>query len=364
MRPLTPAACAARSRVMSSPTFRTPRSPRVGASARATLLGLLLATAAILPGQEQPTAAQRPVPELGYRLVPDFFQLPADLHLGEAAGVALDSRGHIFVFHRARRALFEFDPRGRFVRSLGEGLFDHAHGLRIDAEDNLWTIDDGNHTVLKLSREGRVLLVLGRRDMSGENDWLFNRPTDVAWGRDGEIYVSDGYGNSRVVKFDRTGRFLKAWGKRGTGPGEFILPHSVAVDRAGRVYVGDRENMRIQIFDADGNFLREWPGIGYPYGLAITADQHVWMADGGYNRVIEIDPDGKILGAIGEPGRLPGQFAWAHFLALGPDRRLFVADILNWRVHVFTPVPASGRMASYVPTVRRFVPPPNPAMKK
>ncbi len=328
------------------------------------ILALLLAAPAALSAQETLTAAQRPVPELGYRLAPDFLQLPADVHLGEAAGVALDSRGHIFVFHRARRALFEFSPAGKYLRSLGEGLFDHAHGLRIDADDHLWTIDDGNHTVLKLNREGRVLLVLGRRDMAGENDWLFNRPTDVAWGKNGEIYVSDGYGNSRVVKFDRTGRFLKAWGKRGSGPGEFILPHSVAVDRAGQVYVGDRENQRIQIFDAEGTFLREWPGIGYPYGLTITPDQHVWMADGGYNRVIELDPQGKILGAIGEPGRQPGQFAWAHFLALGPDRTLFVADILNWRVHVFKPAPASGRMASYVPTVRRFVPPPNPAMKK
>jgi DNA-binding beta-propeller fold protein YncE len=331
---------------------------------------LLLAATAAMAGtfcaaqSAEPAASHRPVPELGYRVVPEFFQLPAGANFGEVAGVALNSRGHIYVFHRGRNALLEFDPAGRFVRSLGEGLFDHAHGLRVDPEDNIWTTDDTNHVVLKLSPEGRVLLVLGRRDMSAEAPWLFNRPTDVAWGRNGEIYVTDGYGNSRVVKFDRAGNFLTAWGRRGTGPGEFILPHSVVVDREGRVYVGDRENQRIQIFDADGRFLREWPGIGYPYGLFITPDQHIWMADGGYNRVIELDPSGRILGALGEPGRGPGQFAWGHFLAVGADRRLYVADILNWRCHVFQPAPPSGKPARYVPAARTFVPPPNAVMRK
>lgn len=295
-----------------------------------------------------------PVPELGYRVTPDFFRLPGGSNFGEGAGIALNSRGHIFVFHRGRPALMEFSPNGEFIRSLGEGLFDHAHGLRIDSEDNLWTVDDGNHTVLKLNPDGRVLMVLGRRDTAAEDTWLFNRPTDVAWGKNGEIYVTDGYGNSRVVKFDKHGNFIKTWGKRGTGPGEFILPHSVVVDREGRVYVGDRENQRIQIFDADGEYLREWTGVGYPYGLFITPDQHVWMADGGFGRVIEIDPAGRILGAFGEPGHAPGQFAWAHFLAVDSDKRIFVADILNWRFQVFSPTPVSGRMASYVPSRRHF----------
>lgn len=295
-----------------------------------------------------------PVPELPYRPVPDFFQMPAGAQPGEASGVALDSKGHVFVFRRSEPMLVEFEASGKFVRSLGAGLFNHPHGLRIDAEDNLWTTDDGSHVVLKLDHDGRPLLVLGRRGSAAEADWLFNQPTDVAFGKDGAIYVSDGYGNSRVVKLDKTGRFLKAWGTHGTKPGEFDLPHSIAVDASGRVLVGDRENRRIQVFDADGGFLKEWTGIGYPYGLFVTSDQHVWMADGGYDRIVELDPQGKILGALGEPGHAPGQFAWAHFLAVGPDKKLYVADVLNWRVQVFAPATPSGRMSPYVPTVRRF----------
>ena len=273
---------------------------------------------------------------------------------GEASGVALNSKGHIFLFQRVKPMLSEYDERGTYLRNIAEGLFTHPHGLRIDKDDNLWTTDDGSHLVLKLSPSGRVLLVLGRKDVGAESDWLFNQPTDVAFGKNGEVYVSDGYGNSRVVKFGRQGNFLKAWGKFGAAPGEFNLPHSIAVDGEGKVYVGDRENKRIQVFDAEGSFLREWTGIGYPYGLFITPDQHVWMIDGGYDRILELDANGKILGALGEPGRAPGQFAWGHFLAVGQDGKIFAADVLNWRFQVFAPTTASGKMANYVPSRRMF----------
>jgi DNA-binding beta-propeller fold protein YncE len=296
----------------------------------------------------------QPVPELGYRVNPGFFGDAEHLGAGEASSVALDSKGHIFLFQRVKPMLAEYDADGRFIRSLGEGLFTHPHGLRIDRDDNLWTTDDGSHVVLKLSPAGHVLLVLGRKDVAAESDWLFNQPTDVAFAKDGRVYVTDGYGNSRVVVFDREGKFLKAWGKYGTGPGEFNLPHSIVVDQGGRVYVGDRENKRIEIFDADGNFLTQWTDIGYPYGLYITPDQHVWMVDGGYDRIIELDQKGRILGAIGEPGHAPGQLAWGHFLAVTPDRKILVADVLNWRFQAFVPVPASGKKAAYVPSKRMF----------
>jgi DNA-binding beta-propeller fold protein YncE len=304
--------------------------------------------------QDTKVAAFQPVPELGYRVIPDFFHAQDGMTVGEASGVALNSKGHIFLFQRARPMLTEYDEHGTYVRSIGEGLFTHPHGLRIDDEDNLWTTDDGSHLVLKVSPAGRVLLVLGRKDLAAESDWLFNQPTDVAFGKNGEVYVSDGYGNSRVVKVDREGNFLKAWGKYGTGPGEFNLPHTIAVDRQGNIYVGDRENKRIQIFDADGNFLKEWTGIGYPYGLFISADQHVWMIDGGYDRIVELDQDGKIIGALGEPGHAPGQFAWGHFLAVGKDGKIYAADVLNWRFQVFVPTASSGKMAKYVPSKRMF----------
>ena len=305
-------------------------------------------------GQNGKSATFSPVPELGFRVVPDFFHVPDGVNAGEASGVALNSKGHIFLFQCAKPMLTEYDEHGTFLRSLADGLFTHPHGLRIDGEDNLWTTDDGSHLVLKLSPAGRVLLVLGRKDVAAESDWLFNQPTDVAFGKNGEIYVADGYGNSRVVKFDHKGNFLKAWGKYGTGPGEFNLPHSIAVNHEGNVFVGDRENQRIQIFDAEGNFLKQWTGIGYPYGLFITEDQHVWMIDGGFDRIIELDQNGKILGALGEPGHAPGQFAWGHFLAIGKDGSIYAADVLNWRFQVFAPAASSGKMSKYVPSKRMF----------
>jgi DNA-binding beta-propeller fold protein YncE len=133
-----------------------------------------------------------------------------------------------------------------------------------------------------------------------------------------------------------------------------MLPHSVVIDKNDRVYVGDRENARIQIFDTDGRFLAQWTGIGYPYGLCITPDQHVWMVDGGFDRIVELDQAGKILGSIGSPGHQPGQVAWGHFLAIASDRKLFVADVLNWRFQVFVPAKASGKLSEYVPTERQF----------
>jgi DNA-binding beta-propeller fold protein YncE len=273
---------------------------------------------------------------------------------GEASAVAVNSKGHIFLFQRTKPMLAEYDAKGNFIQSIGDGLFSHPHGLRIDADDNLWTTDDGSHLVLKLDPSGDVLLVLGRINTGAEANWLFNKPADVAFAKNGDIYVADGYGNSRVVKFDRDGNYIKAWGKYGAGIGEFNLPHSVAVDNQGRVYVGDRENQRIQIFDSEGKFIQQWTGIGYPYGLLITPDQHVWMVDGGYDRIVELDHDGKILGAFGEPGHKPGQMAWAHFMAMGPDQTIYIAEVLNWRFQVFGRTAPTGSMTKYIPSARMF----------
>ena len=322
-----------------------------------SLRWLLIATLwvqAMNAQESRPTVPFQPVPELAYRVVPNFFHPLDAMNMGESSGIALNSAGHIFLFQRVNPMLAEYDESGKFLRSIGDGLFTHPHGLRIDADDNLWTTDDGSHVVLKLSPEGHVLLVLGRKDTAAESDWLFNQPTDIAFGEDGQIYVSDGYGNSRIVEFDRDGKFIRSWGKFGSAPGEFNLPHSVAVGRDGNVYVGDRENQRIQIFDSDGHFLKQWTGIGYPYGLFITPDQHVWMIDGGYDRIVELDQNGKILGALGEPGHAPGEFAWGHFIAIGKDKKIFVADVLNWRFQVFEPKASSGKLAGYVPSRRMF----------
>jgi DNA-binding beta-propeller fold protein YncE len=149
--------------------------------------------------------------------------------------------------------------------------------------------------------------------------------------------VSDGYGNSRVVKFDKDGKFIKAWGSKGTAPGEFNLPHTIVIDKQNLVYVGDRENQRIQIFDLDGNFIKEWKHAGAPWGLDLAKDGSLFMADGYVNKILHLDSNGKILGAYGEPGKKPGQFMFAHSVTVGPDGALYVSEILNWRVQKLLP---------------------------
>jgi DNA-binding beta-propeller fold protein YncE len=277
------------------------------------------------------------IPVLSYHPVEGFLQLPPNVNFGEVSGVALDHQGHIFVFNRGAHPLIEFTKAGEYVRTLAEGLVTSAHGLRIDNQDNIWITDVAAHTVLKLDKEGHVIMVLGRKDKPGETEALFNQPTDVAFGLAGEIFVSDGYGNSRVVKFDKDGKFIKAWGSKGTAPGEFNLPHTIVIDKQNLVYVGDRENQRIQIFDLDGNFIKEWKHVGAPWGLDLAKDGSLFMADGYANRVLHLDSNGKILGAFGEPGKKPGQFMFAHSVTVGPDGALFVSEILNWRVQKFLP---------------------------
>jgi DNA-binding beta-propeller fold protein YncE len=276
-------------------------------------------------------------PDLPYTWVADWPALPAEWNFGEVPGVAVDAKDNVYVFNRSPHPLMQFTSSGKFVRSLLEGMVTSAHGVRIDQEGNIWVADHNGHVVLKLNPAGRIMMVLGRRDNPGTTETNFNRPTDVAVAPTGEIYVSDGYGNSRVMKFGRDGRFLAQWGQKGSAPGEFNLPHSIVLDVAGQVYVADRENHRIQIFTADGKFVKEWKGFGSPWGLAITPDGEIFMADGYANRVLKLAPDSRVLGALGSPGKLPGQFAFAHHLAVGKRGELYVAEILNWRVQKFVP---------------------------
>ncbi len=279
--------------------------------------------------------AQAEFPALPHKVDPDWPKLPAGWTFQETPGVAVDSREHVYVLHRGEHPIMEFDREGKFVRSWGDGVFLRAHGLKVDPEGNLWVVDDGGHTVMKMDAAGRVRMILGRKGQSGETHENFNRPTDVAFAPNGDFYVSDGYGNSRVVKFSKDGRFLKAWGKKGTAEGEFNTPHAVAVDRQGRVYVGDRENRRLQVFDAEGKFLAQWKHVGSPWGLFLTADQSLYLCDGYANRVLKLSLDGNVLGTTAGPGKLAGQLDFAHHLAVGPSGSIYVAEIKNWRAQKF-----------------------------
>ncbi len=273
------------------------------------------------------------IPKLDYEAVPDFFKLPPGENFVEPAGVAVNSKGHIYLFHRGKHPLMEFDPSGRFIRSIADDLFVTAHMVRVDTEDNIWTTDVGSHVVVKLSPEGRVLLALGRMRLPGDDVLHFNQPTDVAFDRNGNIYVTDGYGNSRVLKFDRYGNFLLGWGMKGSGPGEFDTPHTIAID-GDLVYVGDRENARIQIFDTSGRYLREWR-LGHPFGLVVTPDHFIYMADAIASRILKINRDGKVVGVLRGPERGQGPHFDPHEIAVDKDNSVYTAEVLGWRARKF-----------------------------
>ena len=253
----------------------------------------------------------------------------------EPAGVAVNSKGHIYVFHRGNHPLMEFDSSGKFLRNIADDLFVTAHMVRVDLEDNIWTADVGSHVVLKLSPEGRVLLALGRMRIPGDDVGHFNQPTDVAWDRDGNIYVTDGYGNSRVLKFDKYGNKLLGWGMKGTGPGQFDTPHTIVID-GDLVYVGDRENARIQIFNRDGRFQRQW-SLGHPFALAMAPDHILYMGDAIAGRILKIDSQGKVLGSFTGPPPGQGPHFDPHQIALASDGSIFTAEVLGWRAEKLQP---------------------------
>jgi DNA-binding beta-propeller fold protein YncE len=279
-------------------------------------------------------------PDLGFKPVPDIFKLPRGLNFGPCSGVAVTKKGNILVFNRSAHALLEFDGRGRYLRSLAEGVFTLPHGLRVDAEDNIWATDTGSHIVVKMDPKGRILMVLGIRGSSSE--WhpaghlrCFNEPNDVAFGPRGEIYVSQGHGKgeSRVLNFDAEGNFIKTWGGEGAGPGQFNVPHSIVAGANGHLYIADRSNQRIQVFDADGTFLRESRHPGTPCGLCLCrGGKHLMLAHGHTGKIIKLDLNGNVLGATGGQGKGPNRYGEAHFLALGRREDIYVADTLNWRV--------------------------------
>jgi DNA-binding beta-propeller fold protein YncE len=258
--------------------------------------------------------------------------MPAGWKFGRVSAVASDSDGNVYVFHRGDKAdpLIVFDSKGRYLRSWGKGVFGNPHGLRIDRDNNVWVTDSGDHLVMKFTRDGKLLMTLGARKKAGTDDKTFNRPTDIAFTRSGDFYVSDGYGNSRVVKFTRDGKYITAWGKKGTGPGEFNTPHVVAVDSDGLVYVSDRENNRIQIFDGNGKFLRQWTHLGATQGMCITPDDEMWIVTHRTNienltydtlagRIMKIDrKTGRILGAMESPG---------HWIHVTPSKEIYIGSL-------------------------------------
>ncbi len=254
------------------------------------------------------------------------IELPEGLALGPCSAVDFDSKGRMYLFHRGPQPILCFDSNGKFVRSWGDKLIGQAHGLRVAPDETIWVTDIGNHMVFQFSPEGKLLLALGQAGKPGDSQDQFNKPSDIAFGPQGEFYISDGYGNSRVMKFAANGKFLSQWGTPGKGPGEFNLPHSILVDATGRVLVGDRENDRVQIFDLEGNLREIWTGFA-PYGMEFDSRGNLFVADGRANKVLQLNASGKVENSWGKTGKRPGEYNLPHMLAVDAAGNLFVTEI-------------------------------------
>jgi DNA-binding beta-propeller fold protein YncE len=337
--------------------------------------------------------SQSSAPEIAFDSTPNFFKLPAGQYFGEVSGIAVNSKKHIFILSRgntsgpaygaAAAQLLEFDPAGKFIREIGRNLYawSFAHAVRIDREDNIWVADKGSDTVVRFDPEGRVVMVFGRKPEASDEsahplehpkpplppvDGYFRQVTDMAWDSDNNVFITDGYINSRVAQFDRNGNWVKTWGEPGTGPGQFNTLHSIVIDRDNHIYIADRGNARIQVFDTAGKLIRVMridvpvppgspPAIGnrpaeigaggYPAGtnlaqtpgapwaLCITpgSPQYLYVSDGYPGRIYKLTTDGKILGWLGGSGKVLKQFGWVHELACPSENEIYAAEILNWR---------------------------------
>jgi DNA-binding beta-propeller fold protein YncE len=336
--------------------------------------------------------AQAPVPVIRFDSMPDPLKLPKDLYLGEVTGVAVNSRGHVFVLSRgntsgpayaaAAAQLLEFDASGKFVREIGRNLYawSFGHSVRVDRDDNIWVTDKGSDMVVKFDPAGRVRMVFGRKQEASDEDTAplkhpkpplppeigrFRQVTDVTWDPAGNVYISDGYINSRIAKTDRNGKWLKSFGEPGNQPGQFNTPHNIAADAQGNLYVADRGNRRIQVLDGEGKVLREIridvpvpPGAdtaigpipdvakleaagsaltmapGAPWTVCITPgpNQVLYTSDAYPGRIYKLSLEGKVLGVLGESGKQLKQFGWIHEIACPSENVLYVGELLNWRV--------------------------------
>jgi sugar lactone lactonase YvrE len=375
---------------------------------RLILVAVTFVAWAIAPVATQ-TPAPSTVPELPFESVPDPLTMPADVSFGEVAGVAVNSKGNVFVFSRGNSTgpaymataaqLLEFDSKGKFIREIGKNLYGwaYAHAVRIDKQDNIWVVDKGSNLILKMNPQGRVQWVFGRKGESSHldappdyasqlsgilqragvavtppannnprnpvpvhRDNVFNQPTDVAWDSQGNAYFSDGYVNSRVAKVNAKGEWIASWGSLGSGPGQFDTPHGVAVSPKDEIFVADRGNRRIQVFDTSGKYLREFTidvpvdtkrgkivygaetpnaktgsqAPGAPDALCMTPGPNpvLFVGDLYPSRIYKVSLEGKVLGVYGQPGRNLGEFGWIHAIACPSENEIWVAELINWRV--------------------------------
>jgi DNA-binding beta-propeller fold protein YncE len=273
--------------------------------------------------------------EARYEAVENWAQLPPGTKWETTSAVDIDSKGNVFVFQRGEPSkVIVFDSKGKFLRSWGEKMFPSAHGLRIDRQDNVWVTDRGLHQVLKFTPEGKLLLELGRKGVAGDNNSTdaLNGPSDVVLASNGTIFVSDGESpNTRVVKFSKEGKFIKFWGSKGSGPGQFDVPHSIVMDSKGRLYVADRTNKRVQVFDQEGNYISQMTNAGTPYGLFMAKNDILYVSDGTQGQEHVTILDTKDDNVLGEFGGLKGP----HMLTVDSAGAIYVAEVAGASVKKF-----------------------------
>ena len=363
-------------------------------------------------------SAQLSIPELQFDSNADLLKLPDNVHMGEAAGVATNSRGDIFLYTRTgnptltlgtSRAvthggsrLFQFDRTGKFVREIGQGAYGllQAQQVRVDRQDNVWIVDQMSTQVIKFDPNGRIQMILSRKPEAlrvpalplnplvpglpivqtppepapaaagrgagpaaeggraggplpgaGAEGESFVRPTDVAWDAAGNIYVADGYGNARIAKYEPGGKYIKSWGSRGTAPGQFNIVHGIAIDAQGNVYVADEGNRRVQVFDGNGTFKKQFLNVGTPTALCITPGPqqvlyiaHTGDPDGMEDATIQkVDLDGRVLAKFGKAGKLTKEFGLVNSIDCRNENELLIGELSNWRVQKLTLKPAPAR---------------------
>ena len=294
-----------------------------------------------------------------YEVLEGWQRLPEGWSFVEVAGVATDSQDRVYAFNRGEHPMIVFDRDGRFLTAWGEGVFANAHGIHVGPDDTIYCADNFDHTVRVFTPDGTLVRTLGEKDAPSDTGFTawetpvqraagpFNMVTNVALAPDGNLYVSDGYGNARVHKFAADGTLQFSWGEPGSGPGQFRLPHAIAVDRRGSVYVADRENSRIQVFTAAGEYVTEWPHVDRPDDLYIDADENLFVAELGFEfgrmpanmsaaiprhaphaRVSVLTLDGEVQTRFGGPDpAVPGNFYAPHGIWADSRGDLYVGEV-------------------------------------
>ena len=335
------------------------------ASRKRLVIAALVVGASALPLQSAEPARTKVSLSTGYQVDPHWPRRAANMTWGDMPGIAVDGQDRVYLFTRAPNPIQVYDAdTGKFVRTWGHDTLKNAHHIKIDGEGNVWAADIGYHIVQKYTPEGKLLLTLGTKGVPGRDQAHFDKPTDMAITPAGDIFISDGYGNNRVIQFDKNGKFIQEWGEFGHKPGQFDIPHAIALDSKGRLYIADRNNARVQVFNQEGKFLDEWRDLIVPWGFCITKNDELWVCGSSPMRwrptdgSLGVPPKDQVFMKFNGEGKLlqlwavpkgadglerPGEVNWVHCIAVDSKGNLYVGDIKGRKAQKFVRVEPDGR---------------------